>query len=123
MAVCIVAGALGLLLQAVATTLWLDVVGLVISAVCFGMGYSFTTIATQSVLPVNLAAEASGVVLTTIVTLGALGVIIGSVGIEVFGPDLATATASTLWWAGVVLLPVGVIFGWTQRKTMATQAA
>ena len=117
MAVCLVLGSAGLVVQAVSTSLIVDVLGLMISGLCFGMGYTFTTIATQSVLPTSLSSEASGLVITTIVTLGAFGVITGAVGIEVFGPDLASATASTLLWTGVVLFAVGLVFGWMQRKT------
>lgn len=122
MAVCLVVGSAGLIVQAVSTTLIVDVVGLMISGLCFGMGYTFTTIATQSVLPTSLSGEASGLVITTIVTLGAFGIIIGAVGIEVFGPDLAVATSSTLFWTGVVLAIVGLVFGWTQRKTTSIEA-
>jgi EmrB/QacA subfamily drug resistance transporter len=124
MAASIVLGSVGLLVQAFASSLIMDIVGLMITALCFGMGYSFTTLATQSVLPVDLAGEASGLVLTTLVTLGALGVIVGAVGIELFGPDLAAATSSTLLWTGVVLLVVGLLVGWTQRKaTVAASSA
>ncbi len=123
MAVCLVVGSVGMLLQAFATSLVVDVVGLMISGLCFGMGYTFTTIATQSVLPVHLAGEASGVVITTIVTLGAFGIIVGAVGMELFGPDLAAATSQTLLWTGVVLLLVGLAFGWTQRKGETAQTS
>ncbi len=116
MAVCLVTGSVGMIVQAFATSLWLDIVGLVVTAISYGMGYTFTTIATQSVLPVTLSGEASGVVLTTIITLGGFGVIVGAVGMESFGSDLATATASTLLWTGVVILAAGLIFAWTQRK-------
>lgn len=123
MAVSMIVGSVGLIVQAFATSLVVDVLGLMISAIAFGMGYNFTAIATNSVLPAALSGEASGVVLTTIISLGALGVIIGSVGIELFGPDLATATTSTLFWTGVVLLVVGAAFAWTQRKaTVSLQA-
>lgn len=116
MAVCLVLGSIGLILQSVAQSLVLDILGLMICGLCFGMGYTFTTIATQSVLPVSLSGEASGLVITTIVVLGAFGVITGAVGLEVFGPDLAVASSATLWWTGIVLLVVGVLFGWTQRR-------
>ncbi len=122
MAVCLVLGSIGLVVQAFAANLAIDVIGLVITAICFGMGFNFTNIASQSVLPVHLSGEASGVVMTTIVTLGGMGVIIGSVGIEAFGPDLATATSSTLLWTGVVLLVVGLVFAWTQRKAALEHA-
>jgi MFS family permease len=115
MAVSICLGAIGLLIQALFEPLVLDIVGLSLSGISFGMGYTFTQIATQSVLPQSLSSEASGVVLTTVVTLGALGIIVGSLALELLGPDLAAATTSTLLWAGVVFLVIGAWVAWTQR--------
>lgn len=107
----IVAGSLGLVLQAFASSLVLDVVGLMISGLSFAMGYSFTNVATQSVLPVELSGQASGVVITTIVTIGGVGVVLAALGVEILGGgDLAQGTTATLLWSGVAGLVLGGLF-------------
>lgn len=118
----IVAGSLGLVLQAFASSLALDVIGLMISGLSFAMGYSFTNVATQSVLPVELSGQASGVVITTIVTIGGVGVVIAALGIEVFGGgDLAQGTTAMLLWTGVAGLVLGGLF--LLRQTTARRGS
>ena len=116
MAVSIVVGGLGMILQAFAESLVVDIVGLAVSGLAFGMGYTFTNVATQTVLPEGLSSQASGVVLTTIITLGGIAVVIGAMGLELFGgaTDMAQATTSLLLWTGVAAVVVGVVFGLTQ---------
>jgi len=116
MAVSIVVGGLGMILQAFAESLVVDIVGLAVSGLAFGMGYTFTNVATQTVLPEGLSSQASGVVLTTIITLGGIAVVIGAMGLELFGgaTDMAQATTSMLLWTGVAAVVVGVVFGLTQ---------
>jgi EmrB/QacA subfamily drug resistance transporter len=116
MAVSIVVGGVGMVIQAVATSLAVDIVGLVLSGLAFGMGYTFTNVATQTVLPETLSSQASGVVLTTMISLGGIAVVIGATGLELFGgaADMAAATTSMLLWTGIVAIVVGVVFGLTQ---------
>jgi EmrB/QacA subfamily drug resistance transporter len=116
MAVSIVVGGVGMVIQAVATSLAVDIVGLVLSGLAFGMGYTFTNVATQTVLPETLSSQASGVVLTTMISLGGIAVVIGATGLELFGgaTDMAAATTSMLLWTGIVAIVVGVVFGLTQ---------
>lgn len=116
--VSIAAGGLGLVLQAASGSLAVDVLGLAVSGFALGMGFNFTMVATQSLLPVALTAEASGVVLTSMVTLGGLGVIAGTLLLELFGgaEDLGGAAVTTLLWAGVVTALGGAVLAWTQRR-------
>ncbi|MDI1290880.1 MAG: MFS transporter [bacterium] len=117
MAVSIIIGGLGLVLQARSNSLALDLVGLTVCGLAFGMGYTFTNVATQSVLPENLAGQASGVSLTIMVTVGGIAVVIGAMALELAGgaTDMAAATVSVLSWTGLLAVAVGLIFGWTQR--------
>jgi len=117
MAVSIVIGGLGLILQAWANSLALDLVGLAVCGLAFGMGYTFTNVATQSVLPEELSGQASGVSLTLMVTIGGVAVVLGAMALELAGgaTDMAEATVKVLFWAGIVATGVGLAFGWTQR--------
>jgi hypothetical protein len=125
MAVSIVVGGVGMVLQAFAESLVVDIVGLAISGLAFGMGYTFTSVATQSVLPEELSGQASGVVLTTIIALGGIAVVVGAMGLELFGAatDMGAATVSMLLWTGVVAIVVGLVFGWTQRHGVQLERA
>ncbi|MFN8126665.1 MAG: MFS transporter [Candidatus Nanopelagicales bacterium] len=111
MAVAIVAGCLGLLLQALTRSLALDIVGLMLSALSFAMGYAYTNIASQTVLPVELSGQASGVIMTALVTLGGIGVVLAALGIELFGAgNLDQGTTDTLLWTGLTGLAMGAVF-------------
>ena len=125
MAVSIVLGGVGMVVQAMAESLAVDIAGLTLTGLAFGMGYTFTNIATQSVLPESLASEASGVVLTTIVALGGIAVVVGAMGLELFGGDtnMAAATTSMLLWTGVVAIVVGAIFGFVTRRMTPIEAS
>ncbi|MEI6363901.1 MAG: MFS transporter [Actinomycetes bacterium] len=125
MAVSIVLGGVGMVVQAMAESLAVDIAGLTLTGLAFGMGYTFTNIATQSVLPESLASEASGVVLTTIVALGGVAVVIGAMGLEMFGGDtnMAAATTSMLLWTGVVAIVVGAVFGFVTRRMTPIEAS
>lgn len=118
MAVSIVVGGLGMVVQGLASSLAVDIIGLTITGLAFGMGYTFTNVATQSVLPEELASQASGVVLTTIISLGAVAIVIGAMGLELLGgdTDMAAATDSMLLWTGVVAAAVGAVFGLVTRR-------
>jgi EmrB/QacA subfamily drug resistance transporter len=118
MAVSIIIGGIGMVIQAVAPSLAVDIIGLTLSGLAFGMGYTFTNVATQSVLPEELSSQASGVVLTTMIALGGIAVVIGAMGLELFGgdTDMGAATDKMLLWTGIVALVVGAVFGVTQRN-------
>lgn len=117
MAASIVVGGVGLIVQAVSEPLALDLVGLALCGLGFGMGYTFTNVATQSVLPEELSGQASGVSLTMIVTIGGIAVVIGAMALELAGgaTDMAAATIRVLLWAGVAAVTIGALFGYTQR--------
>lgn len=117
MGVSIALGGVGMVVQALAGSLAVDIVGVTLTALAFGMGYTFTNVATQSVLPESLSSQASGVVLTTMVSLGGVAVVIAAMGLELLGAasDLASATASKLLWTGIVATVVGVVFALVTR--------
>lgn len=117
MAASIVLGGVGLLVQFLAEPLALDIVGLTLSGFAFGMGFSFTSVATQSVLPAELSSQASGVVLTVMVSLGGIAVVAGAVGLELAGAatNMADAVQVVLLWLAILAIVVGVVFGFTQR--------
>lgn len=118
MGVSIVLGGVGMVVQALSGTLVVDVVGVTLTALAFGMGYTFTNVATQSVLPESLSSQASGVVLTTMVSLGGVAVVIAAMGLELLGSasDLAAATVSKLLWTGIVAIVVGLVFALVTRR-------
>jgi MFS family permease len=124
MALSIVVGGVGMIVQSVAGSLAVDVIGLTICGLAFGMGYALTNVVTQSVLPEELSGQASGVVLTTLVTLGGVAVVIGAAGLELFAArrGLASGTDAMQLWTGVVAILVGLLFGWSQRRTLHARA-
>lgn len=125
MAVSIVVGGVGMLIQAVAPDLAVDVLGLTITGLAFGMGYTFTNVATQSVLPQELVSQASGVVLTCLVALGGVAVVVAAIGLELLGgdTDMAAATDSMLMWTGIVAVAVGLAFGFVTRRMTPIEAS
>lgn len=124
MAVSIVVGGLGFILLAWSGSLALDLVALTICGLAFGMGYTFTNVATQSVLPEELSGQASGVSLTLMVTVGGLAVVLAAMALELAGggSDMGAATVTVLFWSGVVAVLFGLGFGWTQRNEVAAVA-
>lgn len=122
MAVSIVLGGAGMLVQAFAPGIAVDIVGLTICGLAFGMGYALTNVVTQSVLPEALSGQASGVVLTTLVTLGGVAVVIAAAGLELFEATngMPSATDSMQLWTGVVAVVVGLALAWSQRKASTT---
>ncbi|MDO8733224.1 MAG: MFS transporter [Actinomycetota bacterium] len=117
MAVCIFIGGIGLIVQAKSALLVVDLTGLAVCGFAFGMGYTFTNVATQSVLPEELSGQASGVSLTLMVTIAGLAVVLGAMALELAsgGTDMGAATVTVLLWSGIVAVLVAVGFGWTQR--------
>lgn len=121
MAVSIVVGGIGLVIQALSESLAVDLVGLTVCGFAFGMGYTFTNVATQSVLPEELSGQASGVSLTVLVTIGGVAVVIGAMALELAGgaTDMGAATVTVLLWTGILAVLVGAVFGVTQRHATA----
>lgn len=74
-----------------------------------GLGYTFANVATQDLVPLERTGEASGVVLTIVVTMGGIGVALASTmisGFEQGGHELADAYAITL------RIFAAICFGW-----------
>jgi EmrB/QacA subfamily drug resistance transporter len=85
------------------------VVVFAIAGLGLGLGYTFANVATQDLVPVERTGEASGVVLTVVVTMGGIGVALSSamiVGFEHGGHGVAGAYAITL------RVFAAICFGW-----------
>lgn len=81
-----------------------------------GLGYTFVNVATQDLVPLERTGEASGVVLTIVVTMGGIGVALASTMISGFqhgGSDLAGAYATTL------RIFAAICFGWAIMVSVA----
>lgn len=74
-----------------------------------GLGYTFVNVATQGLVPLEQTGEASGVVLTVVVTMGGIGVALASsmiLGFEHGGRGVTDAYATTL------RIFAGICCGW-----------
>ncbi len=83
------------------------------SGLGFGLSWAFTSVSTQAVVPPQKAGEASGVVLTVVVTLGGVAIAMASSIIESThggGTALDDALHGVLVGAGVLaVLTSGVV--------------
>lgn len=77
-----------------------------------GLVYAFTTVATQAVVRPQQAGEAAGIALTSMVTLGGVGVAVAGTALEVLrGNGLSTGAGVgvILGILAAVLLPAGLL--------------
>lgn len=77
----------------------LFVVVFAVAGLGLGLGYTFANVATQGLVPLERTGEASGVVLTVVVTMGGIGVALAAtliVGLQHGGSGLDHAYATTL---------------------------
>jgi MFS family permease len=111
--------ALGMLISAAGivgltsvTSLWLYVPLFLVTGVGLGLGWALANVATQAVVPAQFVGAASGVTLTSLVMLGAVGVAIGAAVLELIAgsPEAAggdAAAIDTVLRAGAALAFVG----------------
>jgi hypothetical protein len=59
------------------------------------MGYSLGQLAVQNILPAERSAEGTGVVLTSLICIGGIGVVVATTIVEVIGGGHPTAKALT----------------------------
>jgi MFS family permease len=94
------------------TSLWLYVPLFLVTGVGLGLGWALANVATQAVVPAQFVGAASGVTLTSLVMLGAVGVAIGAAVLELIAgsPEAAggdAAAIDTVLRAGAALAFVG----------------
>jgi hypothetical protein len=93
---------------------WLYVPLFLVTGVGLGLGWALANVATQAVVPSDLAGAAAGVTLTSLVMLGAVGVAIGAAVLELLAgsPERAgydAAALHTILRAGAALALAGAI--------------
>ncbi|MEO8506387.1 MAG: MFS transporter [Betaproteobacteria bacterium] len=92
--------AIGMLISAVGIvgltsveSLWLYAPLFMLTGVGLGLGWALASVATQAVVPAELAGAASGITLTALVMLGAVGVAIGAAVLELLAGSASAAGA------------------------------
>ena len=113
--------AMGMLISAVAivgltsiTSLWVYTPIFFVCGVGLGLGWALVNVATQAVVPPEMSGAASGITLTSLVMLGAVGVAIGATALDLLSGSAASASADTealdtVLRAGAVLAFVGAV--------------
>ncbi|MFO1415195.1 MAG: MFS transporter [Burkholderiales bacterium] len=110
-------------------SLWLYVPLFAVTGIGLGLGWALANVATQMVVPPQFIGAASGITLTALVMLGAVGVAIGAAVLEILAgsPQAAGGDAAaihTVLRAGAALAAAGaaclVLFG--PRNAAAPQA-
>lgn len=99
----------------------LYVIALSACGLTLGLVYAFTTVATQAVVRPERAGEAAGVTLTSLITLGGVGVAVAGTALEVLqrrGWSEGAAIDAVLATCAALLLPAAlcvVLIGWRRR--------
>jgi EmrB/QacA subfamily drug resistance transporter len=95
-------------------SLWLYAPLFLVTGIGLGLGWALANVATQAVVPPSVAGAASGITLTALVMLGAVGVAIGAAVLELLAgsPSAAASDAAaidTVLRAGAALAFVGAV--------------
>jgi MFS family permease len=113
--------AIGMLISAVGIvgltsveSLWLYAPLFMLTGVGLGLGWALASVATQAVVPAELAGAASGITLTALVMLGAVGVAIGAAVLELLAGSASAAASDaaaidTVLRAGAALAFAGAV--------------
>ena len=113
-------------------SLWLYAPLFLVTGIGLGLGWALANVATQAVVPPSLVGAASGVTLTSLVMLGAVGVAIGAAVLELLAgsPEAASSDAAAInevLRAGAALALVGAVcllaFGRHGTPDVATATA
>jgi MFS family permease len=119
MSVALSTGGAGALAMGLAEPLAAFVVASFVAGLGLGLSWAFTSVATQAVVPKQLAGVASGVVLTVVVTLGGVAVAVVSTIIESGGRGdgaFEDALRGVLVGAGVLALATAVLVAMFGRR-------
>lgn len=111
MALAGVAAGTGMYALSHATAWWLYVPVFAWCGLGLGLGWTFATVATQQVVPPARAGEASGVLLTFLVTMGAIALAAAASAITAMTPEWSAEEAydAILRFGGIVILTVSVV--------------
>ncbi|WP_232006094.1 MFS transporter [Mycobacterium sp. 852013-50091_SCH5140682] len=86
-----------------------------------GLVYAFTTVATQAVVPPERAGAAAGVALTSMVTLGGVGIAVTGTALEMLvhaGSSAGSGISAILLTMAILLLPTSLlVLGWAKQST------
>ena len=113
-------------------SLWLYTPLFLVTGIGLGLGWALASVATQAVVPPEFVGAASGITLTSLVMLGAVGVAIGAAMLEVLAGSPAAAGSDaaaidTVLRAGAALAFVGAVallaFGRLQSSDSTARAA
>jgi hypothetical protein len=91
----------------------------------FGMSWAFTSVSTQAVVPPEKAGQASGVVLTIVVTMGGVAIALASTVVESASAGksgLETALQGVLIGAGALALLMSAVLVALGRRSHAPAA-
>ena len=114
MAIGMLISAAGIVALTSVTSLWLYTLLFLVTGIGLGLGWALSNVATQAVVPPDYVGAASGVTLTSLVMLGAVGVAIGAAVLEILAgsPMAASSNAAainTVLRAGAALAFVGAV--------------
>jgi sugar phosphate permease len=93
MAIGLLISAIGIIVLTSVDSLWVYTPVFFVCGVGLGLGWALTSVATQAVVPTAMAGTASGIALTSIVMLGAVGVAIGATVLELLSGSAASAAS------------------------------
>jgi MFS family permease len=114
MAVGMLISAAGIVALTAVESLWLYTPLFLVTGIGLGLGWALTNVATQAVVPPSRLGAASGITLTSLVMLGAVGVAIAASVLELLSGSAAAAASDeraidTVLRAGAVLAFVGAV--------------
>jgi MFS family permease len=120
MSVALVSGGLGTIAMGLVDPLAAFIVVSIPAGFGFGLSWAYTSVATQAAVPAREAGEASGIVLTVIVTAGAVGIALASSSIEASadpgGHGLEFAIQAVLLAAGVFAVVSSAVVALVGRR-------
>ncbi len=114
MAAGMVISAIGIVGLTSVESLWLYTPLFMVTGVGLGLGWALASVATQAVVPPAFVGAASGITLTSLVLLGAVGVAIGAAVLEILAGSAAAASSDArainiVLRAGAGLAVVGAV--------------
>jgi EmrB/QacA subfamily drug resistance transporter len=115
------AAAISLAVLALSHSWPLYLIALTACGFTMGLVYAFTTVATQAVVPPERAGAAAGVALTSMVTLGGVGIAVTGTVLEMLvhaGSTTGGGISAILLTIAILLLPTSLlVLGWAKQTT------
>ena len=126
MAVSLLCGGLGAIAMGLVGGLVPFILVAVFAGLGFGMSWAFTSVSTQAVVPPEKAGQASGVVLTIVVTMGGVAIALASTVVESANAGksgLETALQGVLIGAGLLAVGMSAVLVALGRRSQARATA